>query len=163
YRFAAARAADPMRAIALLEQLSQTYDSIKRHGEAIDAHRRILQLDPSRRESLEVVIAHLQKEGDPSELREHLRRWCDLAREGATQRTIEHLLEIARLSRAPLGDLETALATYAEVLDLDPTNEEALRGVRSLTEGPMEPPLALRRMQLELLRSSGAERWELLL
>ena len=163
YRFAAARAVDPMRAIALFEHVATAYASVERPGEAIDVHRRILQLDPMRRESLEVVIAHLQKEGDPSELREHLRRWIDLAKDGETPLRIERLLEIARLSRAPLGDLETSLATYAEVLDLDPGNEEALQGIKLLTEGPMEPPLALRRMQLELRRAKGAERWELLL
>src|SRR5262245_9309959 len=41
YRFAAARAADPMRAIALFEQLAGIYAEANCPGQAVDVHRRI--------------------------------------------------------------------------------------------------------------------------
>jgi tetratricopeptide (TPR) repeat protein len=71
------------------------------------------------------------------------------------------MLEIAHISRTELGDPETALATYGELLQLDPANEAALEGVRSLTEGTADPALESRRLRLQLSRATGEQRIEL--
>src|SRR5207249_12080518 len=60
-----------------------------------------------------------------------------------------------------LSDPETALATFAQVLEVEPGNEEALEGVRSLTEGTIDPTLELRRMRIELARASRERRVEI--
>ena len=93
-------------------------------------HHRILQLQPAAAASLEVVIEHHRKAQGWRDLRDRLQQSIELMPKDDVGRRIERELEIARLSREKLQDPETALATYAHILDLAPDNEEALAGVR---------------------------------
>src|SRR5262249_47192447 len=127
---------------------------------ALDLHRRILQLQPSTLASLEVVIAHQRQAGLWRELCDSLQQWLQVATENGARR-LRRQLEVADLSRARLSDPETALATYARILDAEPQNQEALAGVRALTEGPIDATLELRRIRLELEREKGPRRIEL--
>src|SRR5262249_17874773 len=68
---------------------------------------------------------------------------------------------IARLSQQKLSDAETALTTYARILEEDAQNPDALAGVRSLTAGSIPRALELRRLRIELGRATGARRIEL--
>jgi tetratricopeptide (TPR) repeat protein len=170
-RLAAARVADPERRVELLRRVAHLAEGkLARPEEALDAHRRILQLHPSEMASLEVVIAHQRQAAAWGELRDSLSRWIELTAAGepgehapgvTAEERATRLLEIARLSRAELGDPETALGTYGALLEIDPGNEAALEGVRSLTEGTSDPALEARRLRLQLVRAQGEPRIEL--
>lgn len=161
-REAAGRAGDPVRALDLYARAAALYAGpVGRPDLALDVHQRILQLKPSSLESLEVIIAHQRAAGLWRELRDSLQAWSELEGTAGDPRRLERLLEIARLSQGELRDPETALATYAQILALDPQNADALEGIRTLTTGAMEPALELKRLRLELERAAGARRVEL--
>ena len=128
YRVAAARSGDPMQTLDLYRRIAALYDEkLKRPEDALDVHRRILQLQPSALPSLEVVIEHHRETGEWRDLRDRLQQWIERAPAEAPGR-VERWLEIARISRDKLSDPETALATYAQILEVEPGNEEALAG-----------------------------------
>jgi tetratricopeptide (TPR) repeat protein len=160
-REAAARAGDPMRAIALYGQAATLY---KESPELLlDVHRRILQLHTRALDSYEVAFAELRRAGMWRELRDLMEQRVELDDSGDRAAQMARQLEIARICRVELRDGEAALRAYAAVLEQQPDNEEALAGVRGLTDGPMNPKLELERLRLELSRAAGARRVELLL
>lgn len=172
-RLGAARAETPARRLAILRRVAAIYnEDLGRPDEALDVHRRILKLDPHDMASLEVIIGRERQRGAWQPLREALGRWVELTTPGAagaehatataTER-VARLAEIAQLSREHLADPDTALSTYAQILDLEPDNEAALAGVRSLTEGQGDPVLEGRRLRLQLGRAQGAQRIDLML
>jgi hypothetical protein len=153
-----------MRMLEIYPKLAEVYaDRLNLRHEALDIHRRILQLRPSSLDSLEVVIDHQRKDKMWRELGDSLARWVDATAGKDHPARIERMLEIARLHREELGDPGRALGTYAEILDQVPEHAEALAGVRALTEGPRDPTLELRRLRIELGRTHGPRRAELLL
>jgi tetratricopeptide (TPR) repeat protein len=166
-RQAAARAGDPMRQLELYRKVANVYsEKLQRTDLALDVHRRILSLQPTALASLEVVIDHQRQAGLYRELRDSLQAWLDAAVAAGKATDADRVarwLEIARISKAELGDAETALATYAQVLDVDAANAEALAGIRSLTEGVIDPQLEVRRLGIELSRTQGPRRAEILL
>jgi tetratricopeptide (TPR) repeat protein len=163
-RTAAARTSEVGRRLGLLRKVAGlTVD-------ALDVHRRILQLDAEDMASLEVIIDRERQRSAWQPLREALERWIQLTAPGAAaakmkgitgKKRVERLLEIAQVSREHLADPETALTTYAKILELDAENEAALAGVRSLTEGQGDPVLEARRLRLQLARAKGQARVEL--
>ena len=162
YRQAAARAGDPTRMLDLYGRVTRLYgEALRSPDDALDMHRRILQLQPASPASLDVVIAHARETGQARDLRDRLQQWIDHAPGDDTAARVPRWLEIARLSRERLGDAETALATFAQVLEIDPTNEEASAGVRSLTEGVIDPALEMRRLRIELRRATPERRVEI--
>jgi len=163
-RAAAARSSNPLRTLELHRRVAAIYaKELGRPELALDVHRRILQLDPRSLPSLEVVIAHQRDAKLWRELRDRLQQWLDVAGpEAALPERVARSLEIAQISRAELADPETALATYAQVLDVDAANAEALAGIRSLTEGVVDPQLEVRRLRIELGRTQGPRRVEIL-
>ncbi|MCC6997813.1 MAG: hypothetical protein IT370_24565 [Deltaproteobacteria bacterium] len=163
YRLAAARSRDPEQVLELYRKITALYTTLgkERDEDALDVHHRILQLMPAAAASLEVVIEHHRKAQGWRDLRDRLQQSAPLMPKDDTGRRIERELEIARLSREKLQDPETALATYAHILDLAPDNEEALAGVRSLTTGQVDPSLELRRLRIELGRATGPRRIEI--
>jgi hypothetical protein len=160
-RAAAARSSDPTRALGLYASAADLYEGAKRADLSLDLHQRILQLQPASRDSLEVVVAAHRSSQRWRELRDTLQRWADLDTSAKDPKRRERLLEIASLSRDKLGDVETALQTYTQILDADAEDAQALDGVRSLTSGEMEPALELKRIRIELQRASGPKRVEL--
>ncbi|MSP61341.1 MAG: hypothetical protein EXR72_13550 [Myxococcales bacterium] len=164
YRIAAARSGDPLQRLDLYGRITEIYATrLARPADALDVHRRILQLQPAPK-SLEVVIEHDRAASNWRELRDRLQQWLDRSPQDGAEAVaarIPRWLEIARLSRERLGDPETALATYTQILEVDAGNEEALQGVRSLTEGPTDPSLELRRLRIELKRATTERRVEI--
>ena len=166
FRTAAARSADPGRALSLYRKVASAYaDRLKAPELALDVHRRILQLDGNDLGSLEVAIAHLRGSELWRELRDALSHWVDIARASHPDKSllIQRLLTIASISRDRLGDSEQALTTFADVLELDATNALALEGIASLTGGAMTPELESRRLRLELQRADEPARTALTL
>ena len=163
YRLAAARSSEAEQKRDFYGRLTDIYSrNLDRPGETLDIHRRVLQLQPSALASLEVVLEHHRTAKNWRELRDSLQQWL-VHGPAHPEVRVPRLLEIARLSREELADPEAALTAYAQVLELDPANEEAAQGVRSLTEGHIEPSLELRRLRLELVRATGERRAEILL
>jgi hypothetical protein len=163
-RSAAARSDNPLRTLELYRKVAAVYtDRLQRPDLALDVHRRILQLDPRSLPSLEVVVAHQREAKLWRELRDSLTATIEAAGEAGAGQKVARLLEVARLSRVELADAETALATYAAVLDLDAQNSEALEGIRSLTEGVVDAQLEVRRLRIELGRTQGPRRAEILI
>lgn len=176
YRFAAARAGDPMRQLELYHRITDIYATrLGSQGgeagtaeatgrqEALDVHRRILQLQPAALPSLDVVIDRHRTASEWRELRDRLLQWTERAPAAghAAADLVPRWVEIARLSRSQLGDPESALTAFARILEIDQGHEEALQGVRSLTEGPRDPALELRRLRIELERAQPARRIEI--
>lgn len=161
YRLAAAHTPDPKRKLELYRYLIEPCARLGLHEEALDVHRRILQLEPGALASLEVLVASHRAAGEWRELRDRLQQWSDEA--PPTNDRLPIWLEIAHLSNQQLGEPEMAFAAYSKILELDPTHAEALAGVRSLTEGKIDPNLEIRRLRIQLERASGERRDELLL
>lgn len=161
-RRAAARAGDRATQLALLARVASIYDGLERPGEALDIHRRVLQLDDRVLPSLEAVITHLRKAGLGRQLQQSQRAWLAAAPADAPGR-LERLLEIAEISRDQLGDVAAALDVYAEVLAIKPDDESALAGMRAASTRVSDPALELKLLRMELDQAQGARRVELLL
>lgn len=160
-RSAAARTSHPARMLSLCGRVAEIYTELGRSDLALDVHQRIIQLHPAQIPSLRVVISHRRDRGFFRELRDALQQLLDAATDSSAAERVALELEIASLSHTKLGDAETALTTYARILDTDPHNPDALAGVRSLTDGSIPAALELRRLRIELQRAAGPRRVEL--
>jgi tetratricopeptide (TPR) repeat protein len=162
YRVAAARAEEPQRKLALYRHITQLHiEKLGSADGALDAHRQILQLDPASLPSLEALIERHRAVGEWRELRDRLVQCTEYAPSGDEPARLGRWLEIARLSRDHLDDPESALTSYARVLEIDAANAEALEGVRSLGDKADNPRFELRRLRVELPRAEGARRVEI--
>jgi Tfp pilus assembly protein PilF len=162
-RTVAARTQDTQRAHDLLVRIAALYESLGQAELARDIHQRIVQIAPKSIPSLRVLIAYRRKHELHRELRDGLQQLAAALVDAPQAERIELQLEIAALSQEKLGDAETALSTYAQILDVDPQNTAALDGIRALTAGSIPPALELRRLRIELSRASGPQRVEMLL
>ena len=166
YRLAAARSTDTARQLDLSHRITAIFaDKIGRAQDALDVHRRILQLQPGALASLDVLIDRHRAASEWRELRDRLQQAAERSPSTDDARPALALrwLEVGRLSQGKLGDSESALAAFAKVLEIDPTQQEAVDGVRSLTEGRIDPQLELRRLRIELDRVTGERRVEVML
>ena len=162
-RTAAARAVDPARAHDLLVRIAALYESLDLADLARDIHQRIVQLQPRAIPSLRVLIAYRRERELHRELRDALQQLLSAQADAPQEERIAIQLEIAALSQEKLGDAETALSTYAQILELDAQNAAALEGIRALTAGNIPPALELRRLRIELSRATGDARVAMLL
>ena len=162
-RTVAARTKDAQRAHDLLVRIAALYESLGQPDLARDIHQRIVQLSPTSIPSLRVLIAHRRERELHRELRDGLQQLAAALVDASQEERVAIQLEIAALSQEKLGDPETALSTYAQILDVDAQNAAALDGIRALTAGNIPPALELRRLRIELQRASGPQRIEMLL
>lgn len=162
-RTAAARAGDPARAHDLLVRIAALYESLDQGDLARDIHQRIVQLSPRSIPSLRVLISYRRERELHRELRDALQQLLLAQVDAPQEERIAIQLEIAALSQEKLGDAETALSTYAQILEVDAQNSAALEGIRALTAGNIPPALELRRLRIELLRATGDQRVAMLL
>ena len=159
-RTAAARAVDPNGpGHDLLVRIAALYDeSLDLADLARDIHQRIVQLQPRAIPSLRVLIAYRRERELHRELRDALQQLLSAQADAPQEERIAIQLEIAALSQEKLGDAETALSTYAQILELDAQNAAALEGIRAPTAGNIPPALELRRLRIELSRATGDAR-----
>lgn len=162
-RTVAARTQDQERAHDLLVRIAAMYESIGQLDLARDVHQRIVQISPKSIPSLRVLISYRRERELHRELRDGLQQLTAALVDTSQAERIAIQLEIAALSQEKLGDAETALSTYAQILDVDPQNAAALDGIRALTAGTIPPALELRRLRIELARASGQQRIDMLL
>ena len=157
-RSAAARSKHLERALALFSRVAELYNVLDRSDLALCVHQRIVQLQPTSTPSLRVLIEYRKQHGFHRELRDVLTQLLSAMPDASAEERIAIELSIARLSYERLDDAETALTTYARILDGDPANADALSGIRALTAGSIPRSLELRRLSIELQRASGSQR-----
>ncbi|MCC6747446.1 MAG: hypothetical protein IT371_07300 [Deltaproteobacteria bacterium] len=159
-REAAARLPDGDVKLDLFHRIAAIYEQ-KLHApaRAIDIHRRILDLKPEEMRSLDVMLDWHRERKEWRDLRDRLHQWVRLA--PAHQNRVPKLLEVAHLSEQHLRDAEAALEAYGQVLELDPEQRDARRGLEGLVLSITEPGLRLRWLRMELRRATAVRALEL--
>ncbi|MGE0395717.1 MAG: tetratricopeptide repeat protein [Kofleriaceae bacterium] len=135
---AAANAApegDVVTRAALLGELAGYYDTqLGDAPRAIAAYRRWLEVDPSNPTTVRrstTALARLYEEGKAwPDLRTITRKQAEWAEEAGERRAL--LARVAALEEEKLGDKAAAIATWAELLDDQPTDAGALNALERL-------------------------------
>lgn len=147
-RLAAASTESSELALTLLRHVIEIYEkNLKRPDDAIDIHRRILDLKQDEIPSLEVTIDWHRTRNEYRDLRDRLQQWCQLAPEEMDR--IPHLLEIAALSERYLEEPEEALSAYGLILDIKPDHKKANKGLDGLITSIKEPSLRKRWLHMQ--------------
>jgi tetratricopeptide (TPR) repeat protein len=110
---------------------------------ATDLLKKVLDEEPKHQEAAELLTQTLQRQGKVEELSEVLQAQLDAARarrDGAAMSVVS--MRLGGLFERQ-GQLEQALAVYTAVLELDPRNQWALRGVGRLQEATGASPALL--------------------
>lgn len=160
-RLGAARVSGTPRGLQLAKKVAGLYaEKLGDTAASLETHRWILQVWPDEVESLETVIDAHRGAGEHVDLRTRLEQWVE--RVADTSRHVERWLEVGRLCRDQLDDAAGALVAFSNVIELDPSNDEAADAMRAL--GDVSLPMGLRRkkVRVELTRASGERRMELL-
>ncbi|MCL7959000.1 MAG: tetratricopeptide repeat protein [marine benthic group bacterium] len=122
--------ADPSN-LAAATGVADTYAAEGQYAEAVERYRAVLRMEPSRRDAQVGMARASLGAGDNGEAA----RWFDLA---LTQnRTDVDSWVGLGTARARLGQESGAREAYERALDLDPANEEALRGLDRLSQNPL--------------------------
>ena len=164
-RLAAARAkktGDNETSMRLYRALAQFYKSTLDDLErSIDVERTILRIDPDCIESLEALIAWHEARKEWTELRSELKQRIHA---GATnEQKVDLWLRIVDISRDYLDDIEGTFDGYAEILQIDETNERAHEGMAQMTGENIGPDVELRKLRLELKLASEDKRPQIML
>jgi tetratricopeptide (TPR) repeat protein len=100
--------------------------------DAVQAYGNVLEADPADAEVLDALEELFQRAGRHRELLGILRRKADLASSPESQE--ELLARAADAHEMLLGDPQSAIAVYREVLELDPTSQRGLSALDRLFE-----------------------------
>ncbi|MCL2325623.1 MAG: hypothetical protein FWC40_03875 [Proteobacteria bacterium] len=153
---------DDERSLALYHRLASYYQSgLDDMERSIDVQRRILRLDPGSVASLDALMAWHESRGEWSDLRSEIKQ--RIAAGASDQETIALWLRIAEISRDQINDLESAFDAYAEILQIDESDETALKGIADLTSSDFGPEVTLRKLRLELKLADSARRPNIML
>ena len=126
YEQAAVSTADVERRIACLETVAAIYEvELQMHDRAMDVHRRILALDPSRRSALLGVQRTAARCRDYGELVAALVAEACLATDPGLQRTL--LLRASAVASESMGDPDRAVEIIGRILAKSPGDLVALR------------------------------------
>lgn len=122
---------DEERARALLARVAEIYEARLDNAEmAIDAHRRVLEVDPEDHASIEALDRLYTRTELWNDLLGIYRRKLELSDDDAAREALQ--LQIANLLEAMLGAPREAIAVYNEIASTDPTNERALASLARL-------------------------------
>ncbi|MDW8362655.1 MAG: tetratricopeptide repeat protein [Myxococcales bacterium] len=144
---------DPDEKRALLERLGELLEhTLGRVEEAIEVHRQRVELDPSDVGALRALATLLERTGQHAALVPVLQAWERAVDDPAEQRRIALL--VARTQEGPLGDADSALVVYDDVVRRFGPDPEALAALARLHENAGRWPdllevLALERERLE--------------
>lgn len=159
-RQAAATTGDEERAVDLLRRTATVYEEhLDRPEDAIDVHRRLLELRDDELPSLEVMIATHREREQWHDLRRRLERWIEIGDDDGLETA--RLIEVAEVSETHLDDPHYALEVYGRVLEADPDNEVARSRIYSIVQRLDDAKLRLAFLRVELARAEEDERIEL--
>ncbi|MFO0550035.1 MAG: hypothetical protein U0271_16690 [Polyangiaceae bacterium] len=127
------RKADHPSIARLAQRTGEAYAECADSVKAIEAYRRVLELEPDNEDILERVDHLLAEQGSPDE-RISLYR-AALARPGSDDRKRGLFLAIGKVQRESLQDVDAALAAYREGLELLPADHALRAAVLSTLEG----------------------------
>ncbi|MBQ1926755.1 MAG: hypothetical protein II180_11635, partial [Proteobacteria bacterium] len=149
--------------LSLYRKLADFYKNALNDLErSVDVERTILHIDPSCIESLESLIAWHEARGEWAQLRSEIKQRI-AAGKCSPEEKIALWLRVVEISNTHLNDLESAFDGYAEILQIDESNEAARNGLAALTGADIGPEVELRRLKLELKLASEDKRPELML
>ncbi|MCA9537317.1 MAG: tetratricopeptide repeat protein [Myxococcales bacterium] len=152
---------DDALAHGLLARLAEIYEMrLDNVGMAIDAHRRVIDLNPDERVSIEALDRLYTRSQQWPELLAIYRRKLEMAEEPDAREALQ--FQIANLLESMLGDAQEAITTYGEILQNTPENQRALEALDRLygQEG-MWPELADALERRLALADEGAAQIEL--
>ncbi|MFL5271536.1 MAG: tetratricopeptide repeat protein [Anaeromyxobacteraceae bacterium] len=116
---------------ATLLEMARIYDGqLQDAAEAIDALKRVIELDGADGAALGALARLYRREGRFADLAGILARARDLS--GDDTARVAYQLQVAALHENELGDDEAAVEAYRSVLGLDDRNREALAGLERL-------------------------------
>lgn len=122
---------DEALARGLLGRLAEIYENRLDSAEmAIDAHRRVLDLEPEDRPSIEALDRLYTRTEQWIELLSIYRRKLELTEEPEAREALQ--FQIANLLEAMLGEPREAIIVYNEILDSTPENTRALEALDRL-------------------------------
>ena len=122
---------DPTLATVMLRRLAEGYEvALDNQAMAVDAHRRILELNDEDRASVDALERLFSRGEDWTELLEIYRRKLEWTEEGVERRDLQ--FKIAQLLEDLLNDAHGAIAVYIEVLESNEGDEDALRALARL-------------------------------
>ncbi len=137
----------------LYAQMAQVYeDRLEKPDEAIAAYREVLALDPTSAVALGALDALFTRRGLWQELAENLETQLGLADSDEEQLAL--MLRLAALREQRMGEVDSAIDGYRQVLDRDPTNAEALASLERLAASDANS-LAIAEILEPLYRSQG--------
>jgi tetratricopeptide (TPR) repeat protein len=138
---------------ALYGQMAQVYEEkLSKPDEAIAAYREVLALDPTSQVALNALDGLFTRLGMWAELSENLETQLSLADTDDSQ--LRLMLRIASLREQQMGEVEAAIEGYRQVLERDPTNQEALGALERLAASE-EYAAAIAEILEPLYRSQG--------
>jgi tetratricopeptide (TPR) repeat protein len=109
-------------------ELAQVLDEQLGQPEEAERHlRRIIEIDQQHTEAFELLERILRDAGSWSELRDLLERRKELTAEADARRDI--LLQISALNENVLEEIPAAIASYEQILELDPHSSAAIQSL----------------------------------
>lgn len=164
-RLAASRAkknGDDHTSLQLYRKLAQFYKTTLGDLErSVDVERAILRIDPDCIESLEALIAWHEARNEWAELRSELKQRIHAG--ASNEQKVDLWLRIVEISRDYLDDIEGTFDGYAEILQIDETNERAHEGIAQMTGENIGPDVELRKLRLELRLADETRRPQIML
>ena len=122
---------DETEARGLLARLAAVYDErLGDVAQAIDAHRRVLELDPENRPSIEALELLYQRSQQHTELLAVTRQKLELTTDPEARQALQ--FQIAELLENLLGEAGEAIVVYREILEAAPENAQALEALDRL-------------------------------
>lgn len=131
-------ATDDTTRIRYLFEVSRLWrDQLRNPDEAIAAALRILDIDPHHRDALQHLDDLYAANERWDELAETLQRLIGLSESaGDVDAVVSLKVRLAQVQEQRQADVEGAIATYATILDLDPSNGPALEALERLFADP---------------------------
>ncbi|MCA9580345.1 MAG: tetratricopeptide repeat protein [Myxococcales bacterium] len=143
-RWAALDQSDPVRLWLWAARVCETY--LHADERALDMARRAHEAGAGDGRAMEALADRLQRSGAWSELVQVLEEQYDTLEDPARRNAVR--LRIARIVDGEMGDIPSAVERYADVLEEDPSAQDALTAILSHV-GP-DQPVAVRAAQIAL-------------
>ena len=144
---------DPGEQEQVLAQMAAIHDQmLDEPAEAIGVYKEILEIDPASAQALAALSGLYERQEQWEELAENVNRQLSLAED--EQSRLELMLRLAEIREGRMGSADAAIEIHREVLDRDPSNDNALSALERLAQQP-EHQLAVAEILEPLYRDAG--------